>query len=126
MGETYYKEMSNDVKHSCNRGPLHLKAVKFALEVYDACTNSPELTHPSLHSQLLVKHRNNLEKESDKNKFDDIISESYTFKSMKSSMARRWTKVLGPEPKDHVRCDFATYPDVKKYVMGVECGYRGY
>ena len=112
------KEMPNDVAHTCGRGPLHLKAVKFAMEVYEKCSEALEATHPSLHAQVLIKHRNKIEKESDKNKFDDLIAESYTFKSMKSTMARRRNIILGPEPKDHASCDFTTYPDIKDNVMG--------
>ena len=116
------KEMPNDVAHTCGRGPLHLKAVKFAMEVYEKCSEALEATHPSLHAQVLIKHRNKIEKESDKNKFDDLIAESYTFKSMKSTMARRRNIILGPEPKDHASCDFTTYPDIKDNVMGIDRG----
>ena len=121
----YFKEMPNGFQHTCERGKLHLHAVNFALEVYEKCATVLDSKHPSLHTEILNKFRNVLETEGEKDQFDNIISDGYSYKSMKTTMGRRRIEILGPEPKNHGSCDFSSYPDVAENVVGVSRGEAG-
>ena len=48
----YFKEMPNEINHTCHRGPLHLHAVKFAAKVYQICTETLETRHPALYYNI--------------------------------------------------------------------------
>ena len=70
--DTYFLEKPNGVEHTCERSPIHLHAVYFALEVYNKCTNLIDARHPKLHSELLTAWRKKLKTDEEKNKFDEV------------------------------------------------------
>ena len=93
--DVYLKELPNRVPHYCSRGPVHIHAVRFANHVYQACVETLEARHPALHSSLFAQYRDKLNEEGEREKFDGLVSECYSYKIMKSTMSRGRIDVVG-------------------------------
>ena len=92
MKETYM-EPPFDEEHTCEDSHMQIYGLQFFAEILKECKTNTDVPHPTLHSKMTTKFRNQLSNAQDQALFDAMVVKEYSFTKIKSTMHRRRVEV---------------------------------
>ena len=91
MVETYM-EPPFDEEHTCEESHMQVYGLQFFAEILKECKTNTDVPHPTLHSKMTTKFRNQLNNPQGQALFDAMVVKEYSFNKIKSTMHRRYNR----------------------------------